>query len=82
MIVDYLAIFDQKLGKKPQDMYYGKFLKSVRHSQDGGYIFIEGHVSAEMIKRCTYKVDVKLDCHGVAEESQCECAAGMGLDAH
>ena len=82
MIADYLAIFDQKLGKKPQDMYYGNFLKSVRHSQDGGYIFVQGCVSAEMIKRCTYKVDVKLDCHGVAEESQCECAVGMGPDAH
>ena len=80
MVVDYLAIFDQKLGKKPQDMYDGNFLKSVRHSQDGGYIFVQGRVSAEMIKRRTYKVDVKLDCHGVAEDSQCECA--VGPDAH
>ena len=79
-ISDYLKLFDQKLGSKPQDMYYGNFLKSIRHSHKGEETFIQGRVSTEMIKRCVYKVDVKLDCHRVVSESQ--CAVGMGPDAH
>jgi len=35
-----------------------------------------------MKKRIAYKVDVSLDAHGVITECQCECAAGMGAEAH
>ena len=30
-IKDYLQLFDQDLGKKPQDMYHAKFLRSIRY---------------------------------------------------
>ena len=46
----------------------------------GEEAFIQGCMSAEMIKRCVYKFDVKLHCHGVVSESQ--CAVGMGPDAY
>lgn len=35
-----------------------------------------------MKKALVYSVDVKLDSHGVVQESQCECGAGMGPNAH
>ncbi|KAK2162530.1 hypothetical protein LSH36_97g07062 [Paralvinella palmiformis] len=82
IISDYLKRFHQKLGTKPQDMYHGDSLESIRHSHKGNEIFIRGHVSAEMKKPCLYEVDIKLDSHGVVDECQCECAVGMGPDAH
>ena len=35
-----------------------------------------------MKKSTVYTVDVKLDVCGVVQESQCECGAGMGPEAH
>ena len=35
-----------------------------------------------MKKHVIYRVDAKLDSHGVPQETQCECAVGMGPTAH
>ena len=35
-----------------------------------------------MQKSVTYKLDIAVDCDGCIVESQCECAAGMGPNAH
>lgn len=35
-----------------------------------------------MKTKVTYKVDIKINKHGVVEESQCECTVGLGPDAH
>ena len=35
-----------------------------------------------MKKSVTYKLDIAVDCDECIVESQCECAAGMGPNAH
>ena len=77
----YLELFDQQLGNKVKDMYNQQFLRSIRYSNDDD-TFIVGRVCAEMRKTLIYRADVKLDKHGVVQEAQCECAAGMGPEAH
>ena len=81
-IQKYLQMFDQSLHKKPQQMYYSKFLKSIRIHKNETSIFVAGRVSAEMKKHVVYTVDIKFDSHNVIQEAQCECAAGMGPEAH
>ena len=81
-VTTYLNLFDQELTSKSKAMYQGKFLQSIRSATDGSDTYIRGRVSAEMIKKCVYTVDVKLDKLGVIMESQCECAVGMGPEAH
>jgi len=35
-----------------------------------------------MYKKCIYNLDIQLDSLGVVQQCQCECAAGMGPEAH
>lgn len=82
MISDYMKLFEAELGDKAKDMYQGKFLQSIRHTKQDENTYITGRISAEMLKKRIYQVDVKLDDHGIVQESQCECGAGMGPEAH
>lgn len=81
-VKSYLKLFDQQLRDNSVDMYRGKFLRSIRFSADTDFTFVCGRVSAEYSKQLVYKVDIKLNRHGVVDECQCQCAAGMGPDAH
>ena len=64
------------------DMYNSKFLRSIRSSERGADTYVCGRVCAEMRKSTVYRVDVLVDSCGIVQESQCECAAGMGPEAH
>ena len=68
--------------EKTEALYQGKFLQSVRYCNQDGTTYIVGRVSAEMKTKVTYKVDIRINKHGVVEESQCECAVGLGPEAH
>ena len=81
-ITTYMELFEQDLRKKSKGMYKGKFLRSIRLATDRNCSFVCGRVSAEMYKKVVYKVDVRIDHLGVVDQCQCECAAGMGPDAH
>ena len=58
---NYLKLFDQKLGTTPEDHYNGIFPKYISHSHKDEETFVHGRVSAEMYKRCVYKVGLKFD---------------------
>ena len=81
-IAKYLQMYDQCFRQKPKEMYYGKYLKSIRMFRSDSSIYIAARVWAEMKKHCIYTIDIKFDCHNVIEEAQCECTAGMAPDAH
>ena len=78
----YLDLFDQDLRSKPKDMYHGKFLRTIRIATDGTHGYVKGQVSAEMKKSMIYHTDIKFDRDNIIRETQCDCAAGMGPDAH
>jgi hypothetical protein len=78
----YLNMFQAELSKKTEDMYNGRFLRSIRFSTQGSDFFITARVSAEMKKDCVYTVDLHLHACGVLQAVQCECAVGMGPGAH
>jgi len=78
----YLNLSNQSLRKKIIDMYRGKFIRSVRYSISQDITYISSRISAEMIKNCTYNVDISVDMHGVVLQAQCECSAGSGPNAH
>lgn len=78
----YMELFGKDVKENSKSMYKGKFLRSIRVVCRAVYIFVQGRVSAEMFKKCIYSVDVKLDKLGVVQQCQCECAAGMGPEAH
>lgn len=77
----YMSLFNQDLKENVIGMYLGKFLRSVRFSVNSS-TYICGRVSAEYTKSLVYKVDIKLDGHGVIQECQCQCKAGTGPNAH
>lgn len=81
-ITTYLDLFSQDLRASSKGMYKGKFLRSIRLATDRSFSFICGRVSAEMFKKVVYKVDVRIDHLGVIDQCQCECASGMGPEAH
>lgn len=80
-VTTYMSLFNQNLKDNVIGMYTGKFLHSVRYSRTDS-TFICGRVSAEYSKKVVYKVDIKLDGHGVIQECQCQCASGTGPSAH
>jgi len=79
---NFLSLYDQQLRKKIIDLYHGRFLRTIRFSQQDSTTFVTGRVFAEMSKNCICTVDVSLDRHGIVQESQCECTAGAGPYAH
>jgi hypothetical protein len=82
-VANFLALYNQTLQKKILDVYNGRFIRTIRFRHVDNKTYISSRVSAEMTKKlCVYNVDVLLDVHGVVQESQCECTAGTGPNAH
>ncbi|XP_038070312.1 uncharacterized protein LOC119739433 [Patiria miniata] len=73
-ITTFHELHGQDLQEKTEALYYGKFLQSVRYCNQDETVYFIGRVSAEMKTKVIYKVDIKINKHGVVEESQCECA--------
>jgi hypothetical protein len=63
-------------------MYKDKFLEYVRCCKRDDIFFFKGLVHAQMYKKVTYNVYVKITNEAVIEASHCECAAGEGGSAH
>ncbi|KAK2159549.1 hypothetical protein LSH36_151g07060 [Paralvinella palmiformis] len=78
----YMDLYGQDLKENSKAMYKAKFLRSIRLASQKENVYICGRVSAEMYKKCIYNVDIQLDSLGVVQQCQCECAAGMGPEAH
>ncbi|KAK2148663.1 hypothetical protein LSH36_487g00008 [Paralvinella palmiformis] len=70
------------LKENSKAMYKAKFLRSIRLASQKEDVYICGLVSAEMYKKSIYDLDIQLDSLGVVQQCQCECAAGMGPEAH
>ena len=64
-VESYLQLDGHTLQDKCKDMYRGQYLKSVRMAVQDSDAFIQGRVSAKMIKKCVYTVDIRLDGHHV-----------------
>ncbi|KAK2140510.1 hypothetical protein LSH36_1333g00025 [Paralvinella palmiformis] len=78
----YMDLYGQDLKENSKAMYKAKFLRSIRLASQKENVYICGRVSVEMYKKCIYNVDIQLDSLGVVQQCQCECAAGMGPEAH
>ncbi|ELU01010.1 hypothetical protein CAPTEDRAFT_195563 [Capitella teleta] len=78
----YLEIYEQSITKKIKKLYSKKWIVTVRFSMAGNITFISGRVGAELKRKLNYAVDVSFDGHGIVQQAQCECGAGMGPHAH
>ena len=78
----YLSPFGKQLEEKAASLYKERFLTCVRLAIHDEQYFVLGRIAAEMKKKVTYKVDIVVDRNGAIQECQCECAVGMGPDAH
>jgi len=63
-------------------LYKDKFLEYVRCCKKDDTFFFKGLVHAQMYKKVTYNVYLKIANDAVIEASHCECAAGEGGSAH
>ena len=79
----FLDLYDQSLdGSNAVGMYQSQFLLSIRFSVARNMTYIRGRVSPELKKKTAYQTDIILDEHAVVIETQCECGAGRGPEAH
>ncbi|XP_069133482.1 uncharacterized protein [Argopecten irradians] len=78
----YLEQYDKSIEKVSMNMYKEKYLMYMRSVSYNDMFFVRSSCHAEMSKSVAYKIDVSFDSDGHVQESQCECAAGMGPNAH
>ncbi|XP_061195061.1 uncharacterized protein LOC133203260 [Saccostrea echinata] len=78
----FLLKFNKIMDKKARDMYNDGFIQYVKVVFHDLHWFIRSSVKASMMKSVKYIVDVMIGQDKSVVESQCECAAGMGPDAH
>ena len=78
----YLDQMDKTLDSNAENLYRERFLKYIRLAASNNIFYIKSECRAQMKKSVTYKLDIAVDCDGCIVESQCECAAGMGPNAH
>jgi hypothetical protein len=81
-LTTYLGTFEKDIDKIATDLYSGGFINYVRLCTNDVYYYIRAECRASMKVAVTYIVDVSIDSHGIVQECQCECAAGMGPHAH
>ena len=62
--------------------YFFRFVRYVRFVHTGGMAFLKAQCRAKMRRSLVYNIDMKVDQHGIFQECQCDCAAGMGPSAH
>jgi hypothetical protein len=78
----YLDQMDKTLDSDAENLYRKRFLKYIRLAASNNIFYIKSECRAQMKKSVAYKLDITVDCDGCIVESQCECVAGMGHNAH
>ncbi|XP_014675869.1 PREDICTED: uncharacterized protein LOC106815860 [Priapulus caudatus] len=63
-------------------LYDSRFLRFLRWAQDGNMTCYTGQCRAEMRRTVCYNTHIKIDTNGEVMETECECPAGMGPNAH
>ena len=81
-IKSYLNQMDKTLDSDAENLHKERFLKYIRLAVSNNLFFVKSECRAQMRKSVTYILDISIDCDGTILESQCECAAGMGPNAH
>ena len=81
-INSYLFAFDKELDENAISLYKEKYLVYIRSSSNDLFTYIKSSCRAQMRKSVTYDVDISIASDGHIHEAQCECAAGMGPNAH
>lgn len=83
LLTTYLKCHGTTKTTKVDNLYNDKYLEYVRFANVDDATFIHGKCHAEMYRKVSYFIDVKLQRDtGVILEAQCDCGAGMGPDAH
>jgi hypothetical protein len=74
----------KQLDQTAKDLYDNRYINFARAcvSDDLTSAYFRAEVRASMKANVTYKVDVSQCKTGVVQECQCDCAAGMGPEAH
>ncbi|ESO82844.1 hypothetical protein LOTGIDRAFT_155880 [Lottia gigantea] len=81
-ILCYLEQFQKKLDDDSKKLYTNHFLKYLRRASTDSLYFFKSECHAEMKKKVSYHIDIRIDLDGFIAESQCACAAGNGRTAH
>ena len=77
----FLTINNASLIEKAKTFHKDQFIIYARYSNTTS-TFIHAKCHAEMKKSVCYYIDIKLDRDGIVIETQCDCGAGQGPDAH
>ncbi|CAC5390071.1 unnamed protein product [Mytilus coruscus] len=78
----YLKPTEKALDSDAKNLYREKFLKYIRLAKYDNTFFVKSESRAQMKRTVSYKIDVAIDENGSLDECQCECAVGMGPNAH
>jgi hypothetical protein len=81
-VQSYYDKFEKKFESRYVKLYDENFLIHYRVSINDSFTYIRCSCHAEMKKHVRYSVDIKIDNKGFILEAQCECAVGMGPEAH
>lgn len=80
-IINYLDQFEKALDEDSKKLYNDRLLLFLRIAKDKDIIYVKTKIRAEYMKT-EYYVDVSFTASGGIIETQCECGAGMGPQAH
>ncbi|KYN28602.1 hypothetical protein ALC57_01994 [Trachymyrmex cornetzi] len=81
----HIDLYTNRFEKKDdmgEAMYKNQFLEFVRYCKRDDTFFFKGVVHAQMYKKVTYNVHLKIANDATIEATHCECAAGEGGSAH
>lgn len=79
----YLAAFDKTIDKPCKDLYELGFINFIRTSHFvADKVYFRAECRASMKFHVVYLIDILVDSEGFMVNSQCECGAGMGPNAH
>lgn len=78
----YLKPMEKTIDSDAKNLYKEMFLKYIRLAKFNNDFYVKTECRAQMKRAVTYKVDIAIDEHGSIDECQCECAVGMGPNAH
>jgi hypothetical protein len=78
----YLQGHDKRIDKVSMDMFKDGYFNYIRVATIDNLTFFRAQCRAQMKLHLSYIVDISVDDNAVVQSCQCECAAGMGPQAH